>query len=243
VIGLVLAAGVGRRLAPLTDDLPKTLLPVRGNTSVLELTLSNFVEAGIRDVAVVTGFASHRLVALVPQLEEAHGVQIELIHNDRALDWNNAYSLWCARALFSNGVLLCNGDTVHPAVVEHQMLSERGPAIVLGIDRHKALGEEEMKIRLDAAGKLSTISKAVDPATADGEYIGITVIEPAAAEPLAAALETTWRRDPQLYYEDGYQELVERGMPPGLRFLAPMEWVEIDDHADLARAQAVACRY
>ena len=63
-----------------------------------------------------------------------------------------------------------------------------------------------MKIELDADGALARINKALDPSTAAGEYIGVTLIEPAAAEPLTSALEATWRRDPGLYYEDGYQE-------------------------------------
>ena len=50
-----------------------------------------------------------------------------------------------------------------------------------------------------------------DPATAHGEYIGVTLIEPAGAAALADALEATWRRDPSLYYEDGFQEYADRG--------------------------------
>jgi len=84
--------------------------------------------------------------------------------------------------------------------------------------------------------------KALDPAAAQGEYIGVALIEPAAAEPLAEALEATWRRDTTLYYEDGFQELADRGGRVGIAAIGSVEWVEVDDHHDLARAREVACR-
>jgi choline kinase len=99
-----------------------------------------------------------------------------------------------------------------------------------------------MKILLAEDGRLRRISKEVDPATAVGEYIGVALIEPSAAGLVADALETTWRRDPSLYYEDGFQELVDRGGEVGVAPIGAVDWVEVDDHADLARAQEIECR-
>ena len=110
------------------------------------------------------------------------------------------------------------------------------------MDDEKALGEEEMKLHLTADGYMDRINKSLDPATAQGEYIGVTLIEPAAAAALADALEATWRRDPGLYYEDGFQELADRGGRIGIAPIGQVDWVEVDDHADLARAREVACR-
>ena len=83
----------------------------------------------------------------------------------------------------------------------------------------------------------------MDPATANGEYIGVTLIEPDAAEPLTEALEATCERDPNLYYEDGYQELVDRGFRVDVAPIGQVDWVEIDNHDDLAKAREIACRY
>ncbi len=240
---MVLAAGAGRRLAPLTDELPKTLLPVRDATTILEITLGNLATVGLTDVVVVTGFAEHRLIELVPELEERTGVTLQLVHNDKALEWNNAYSLWCARSFFAEGVLLCNGDTVHPALVEQRLLAERGLDLVLALDTQKVLGAEEMKVTLDGGGSVARITKIMEASEADGEYIGMTLIEPGAASELADALQTTFERDPNLYYEDGYQELVRRGVPVNVAPIGTVEWVEVDDHRDLARAREVACHY
>lgn len=244
MIGLVLAAGAGRRLAPLTDDLPKALVPVRGETtSILDLTVAHFAAAGLHRVVIVTGHAADRVADRVPGWSAEHGLSIELVHNDRALDWNNAYSLWCAREHYGAGALLCNGDTLHPLAVQRQLLDVRTDRVCLAVDRHKTLGEEEMKVRLDGEGRLLRISKQLDPASSEGEYIGVTLIPPAAAVSLTAALETTWRRDPQLYYEDAYQELVDTGTEVTTADIGVVEWTEVDDHADLARAREIACRY
>jgi len=242
LIGLVLAAGAGRRLQPLTDDLPKTLLPVDGERTILDIALANLKAAGLDDVAVVTGFAAHRIDERKQALEQDHGVNLELVFNDKAEEWNNAYSLWLAREHFALGALLVNGDTVHPASVERTLLTAPPNGITLAIDDRKQLADEEMKA-IFTAGRLTKITKLMDPAAADGEYIGLTLIQPEAAEDLADALKTTWERDPGLYYEDGFQEYADRG---GLITGVPIgavEWVEVDNHADLARAREIACRY
>jgi choline kinase len=242
VIGMVLAAGAGRRLAPYTDTLPKTLVPVDGDRTILDIALANLKAAGIDDVAVVTGYAAAAVEQRRAALERDHGVALQLVFNDKAEVWNNAYSLWCARDLLPEGVLLINGDTVHPPSVEETLLAARGPDILLALDDVKRLGDEEMKVELDGDGRMTRINKALDPATAQGEYIGLTLIEPAAAAPLADALETTFRRDPQLYYEDGYQEFADRGGRIGVAPIGAVDWAEVDDHADLARAREIACR-
>ncbi len=198
------------------------------------------------------------------------------MHNDRAEEWNNAYSLWLAREYFGRGVMLVNGDTVHPVSVEKTLLAasaggqpaiparlarkeQTGPAgaagtqngtrrepllgrLIIAIDDIKALAEEEMKVVLDARGMLVRITKVMDPSHAHGEYMGVTLIEPAAAVALADCLETTWRRDPHLYYEDGFAEFSERGGAVLAAPIGAVEWVEVDDHADLRRARQIAAR-
>jgi choline kinase len=89
---------------------------------------------------------------------------------------------------------------------------------------------------------MTRINKALDPALSLGEYIGLTLIEPAAAAPLADALRATWERDPQLYYEDGYQEFADRGGKVGVASIGAVDWAEVDDHRDLERAREIACR-
>ena len=247
MIGMVLAAGASRRLRPDTDELPKALLPVDGETTILDISLRNLAAVGMTEVVIIVGHAAHAIADRAGDLEATHGVTLELVHNGRALEWNNAYSLWLAREYFSHGALLVNGDTVHPVSVEKTLLAARGPGaagrarVILAVDNVKPLADEEMKVVLDARGLLSRISKQMDPAKAYGEYIGATLIESSGAVPLADALETTWRRDPGLYYEDGYQELTDRGGEIAAVPIGVVDWVEVDDHADLRRAREIAC--
>jgi choline kinase len=243
VIGMVLAAGAGKRLGEDTRDLPKTLLPVDGDRTILDVALGNLKRAGLDRAVVVTGFAAGRIDERKDELEERHEIEVELCFNPKAEEWNNAYSLWIARGYFAQGVLLVNGDTVHPASVEESLLDARGAGeIVIAVDTVKQLGEEEMKVHLSDEGLLDRINKSLYAPTAQGEYIGLTLINPGAADRLAEALEATWRRDPQLYYEDGFQEFADRGGRVGTAPIGAVEWVEVDDHADLERAREVACR-
>ncbi|WP_031507829.1 sugar phosphate nucleotidyltransferase [Streptomyces megasporus] len=249
MIGLVLAAGAGRRLRPYTDTLPKALVPVdpdgEGTTTVLDLTLGNFREVGLTDVAVVVGYRKEAVYERKAALEKKYGVTLHLVENDKAEEWNNAYSLWCAREVIKEGVILANGDTVHPVSVERTLLDARGEGrrIILALDTVKKLADEEMKVVAEPGKGVRRITKLMDPADATGEYIGVTLIEGEAAVDLADALKATYERDPQLYYEDGYQEMVDRGLTVDVAPIGEVSWVEIDNHDDLNKAREIACRY
>jgi choline kinase len=243
MIGLVLAAGAGRRLRPYTDELPKALVPVDGDRTILDISLTNLAAAGLTDVTVVVGYRAEAVEARAADLEQRYGVRLSLVANDKAEEWNNAYSLWLARDHFAEGALLVNGDTVHPVSVEHTLLAGRGPSILLAVDDVKKLADEEMKTVFGDDGRLTRITKLMDPARAHGEYIGATLIEPEAAGKLADALQSTWERDPDRYYEDGFQEYANRGGEVRGARIGDVPWVEVDNHADLARAREIACRY
>ena len=164
------------------------------------------------------------------------------MRNDRAEEWNNAYSLWLARDAFGDGALLVNLRTPSIRSPSSSLLAARGPDVLLATDEEKRLGEEEMKVLVSTDGRLRRIGEDVDPQSAAGEYIGVALVEPTAAAPLAAALETTWRRDPSLYYEDGFQELIDNGGNVAVAAIGTVEWVEVDSHDDLARARRIGCR-
>lgn len=243
MIGIVLAAGAGRRLQEHTRHLPKALLTVADDLTILDLILGNMASAGVDDVVVVTGFASHEIESRVPALERRHGIALRTLFNDRALEWNNAYSLWLARDHFAAGALMCNGDTVHTAAVERGLLATPTVGIRLAVDDRKRLAEEEMKVLVDEAGRVRRIHKGLPAAEADGEYIGVAVIGAAAGVELAACLETAWQQDHDHYYEDGFQELVDRGGDIEVMPIGDAAWVEVDDDRDLRRARELACRF
>src|SRR5207245_7482128 len=143
LIGMVLAAGAGRRLRPDTDGLPKALLPVDrvgqpGEVTILDIALRNLAAVGLSDIVIVVGYAADAVRDRAAALEREHGVRLTLVDNDRAEQWNNAYSLWLAREHFADGALLVNGDTVHPVSVEKTLLCARhasaAPGLILAVD-------------------------------------------------------------------------------------------------------------
>jgi choline kinase len=119
------------------------------------------------------------------------------------------------------------------------LLAEDGAGLRLTIDHRKRLTDEAMKVMQGADRRITRITKQMVPSAAHGEYIGTARIGADAAEELTRALKDTWADDPSLYYEDGFQLFADRGgdirgVDPGL-----IEWVEVDDHADLLTARRI----
>ena len=245
MIGIVLAAGAGTRLLPLTEAMPKTLLAVDDDRTILDVALSNLAPAGVTEAVIVTGFAAVEIEIRIDTLAERHGLELSTLHNPR-WDLNNAYSLWLTRTHLMRGALVINGDTLHPASVVHRLLERAGgePSfdVALAIDDRKDLGEEEMKVLLSEDRRVTHISKGIDPAEAAGEYIGVALVSAQAATAVVGALEATWRRDTTLYYEDGFQALADAGGRLEPVPIGEVDWVEVDNHADLERARSIGCR-
>jgi choline kinase len=218
---------------------------IEDSITVLDLTLGNFAEIGLTEVGIIVGYRKEAVYDRKAALEEKYGLKITLIDNDKAEEWNNAYSLWCGRDALKDGVILANGDTVHPVSVEKTLLAARGDGkrIILALDTVKKLADEEMKVVVDPDKGVQKITKLMEPSEATGEYIGVTLIEGAAADELADALKTVWETDPQQFYEHGYQELVHRGFRIDVAPIGDVKWVEIDNHDDLAKGREIACQY
>jgi choline kinase len=243
VEGLVLAAGAGRRLRPHTDGLPKTLVALDDGTTVLERILANFSANGLRKATIVVGCFAEAITDRLDDLADGCGMDLDVVHNDHAEDRNNAYSLWCAREVLARGVLLSNGDTLHPPAVQEILLEEAADAahIRLAIDAAKPLGDEEMKVNVAANGTLTHISKGL-PHKSYGEYIGVALIPARAAAALSEALERMWREDVQNYYEAAFQHLAATSTPIETRPIGSVAWIEIDNLDDLRRANQLICR-
>lgn len=242
MIGLVLAAGVGMRLRPHTESLPKTLVEIGPDLTILDVILRNLATVGLTDAVVVVGHAADAVARRRAELVARHGVALELLFNDRP-QWNNCYSLWLAREALADGALLVNGDTLHPWRVEEELLGRRGAGLALAVDVDRPLTDEAMKVRIGPSGLVSAIGKGMAPAAADGEYIGAALIEAAEAAALTDALERTWRADPTSYYEGAYQLLIDESRGVHAAALPLLSWVEVDDAADLEMARDIACRY
>lgn len=99
---IILAAGMGTRLRPLTDETPKSLVEVNGEP-IAERQIRSLREIGVEDISIVTGYLHEKF----DYLKKKYGVR--LIYNDKYNIYNNAYSLYLARDYLDNSFIL-EGD-------------------------------------------------------------------------------------------------------------------------------------
>ncbi len=236
---ILLVAGLGARLQPLTDDRPKCLLTV-GDEPLLRRLLSQLATTGIDRVVLATGYRADLLVDTVRSWDLP--LAISTAHCDTFHTDNNAVSLGCALPeLTEPRFLLCDGDVLirDPDLFE-RLLTTPGDN-VLTITRFPELGHEEMKAHLDDHGAILALSKKLPPHRAHGESLGIQKIGPSAFDALRrrlSALSPDERR--RLYYEDVFSELIQEGIPFAACEIPPGGWTEIDTLEDLEAARTLA---
>lgn len=234
---VILAAGVGSRLAPLTNDRPKSLVEV-GGKSFLFRQLELLAAAGIRseDVIVVGGY---KIEFLRDALLHG-GFACPVVFNDHFADWNNFYSLLCAReALGGSDFLQLDGDTILDGQLLPKVLAAKGDALV-AVDCRDELDDETMKVEL-AGDRVRAIAKKLDPATCAGEYIGVTRLAATAAEKIFEDLARFPAENlTHEYYEHAYHRLTGSGVVPfGIVDVHDCTVLEIDTVEDLRRAEAL----
>lgn len=235
-VAVVLAAGVGRRLSPLTDDRPKALIEL-GGKPLLGRALDALAGAGWRDIVIVTGYRAQAIAEFVAGRDD--GISIRLCENRDYARANNVVSFLAAAGQLEQGFCLLNSDIVFDASILRDVADvEVGCWIV--VDRDEPLGQEEMKVLLDDDGRVRRISKSLVSADAAGEYIGIARFDATGAlSALDAARALVRDGMTDRYYEDAFDRVLEEVA------VRPLEtrgrpWSEIDDHNDLRRALAVA---
>ena len=237
---VILAAGVGSRLAPLTNDRPKVLVEVSGR-SFLTRQLELLASAGIpsRDVVVVGGYRIDRLREALA----AGGHACEVVVNDRYEPWNNFYSLLVARdALAGHDFLQLDGDVLLDGQLLPRVIAAPGEA-VLAVDCRDELDDETMKVVLEG-GRITAISKRLDPARCAGEYIGVTKLSAAAAHEVFEELAKFPGEElTHEYYEYAFHRLAGAGRVPfGIVDVHDCTVLEIDTVEDLQRAEALLAR-
>ena len=173
MIGVILAAGMAKRLRPLTDTKPKCLLKV-GERTLLERTIDAMRQAGIQEFLVVTGYRGEMIRSFLEGYAKTCKVSFTFLDNTDYEHNNNIYSLWmaCQKVRGSEFLLMDSDILCDPAAVV-RIAQEQTSA--LAVNRHE-LGEEEMKVVVDADSRITEISKTCRPEDAMGESVGIEKI-------------------------------------------------------------------
>ncbi|NIA68832.1 phosphocholine cytidylyltransferase family protein [Pelagibius litoralis] len=235
---VILAAGVGSRIRPLTDDCPKSLLSVAG-TPILERMIRNCQSCGISEFVLVLGYLEERIRRFVD--DTFPELQITFVVNDKYTRTNTGYSLMLTeRAIGGSDFIKFDADVVFdPSILRRLIDSDFQNALC--IDRDIQLDAEEVKVIIDDQLRILQASKTVDPKTALGESIGIEKISAETAKLLFAELTLMMADDAhqQDYYEAAYERLMAQGTAFHALEITDLNWTEIDTHDDFATANSL----
>lgn len=227
---LILAAGLGTRLAPITNDRPKSLVPVNGQPIILK-QIDNLHKNGITDITVVSGYKANILEEKIHDLYP----EIRIIESVDYATTNNMYSAYLAReAMQNDDFLMMNADVFYDASVLTALLKFEAPnAIVTDIGTYI---EESMKV-VEEIGRLVKISKSVTKADALGASIDVYKFSSDAGKKFfskcAEYIED--KKELKMWSEVALNDILKdvefRACPLAGR------WLEIDNHDDLSAAE------
>ena len=244
MIGVILAAGMASRLRPLTDTMPKCLLKV-GNRTLLERTVDAMRQAGITEFVVVTGYRGEMIRDFLnalnlnppPSTLNPQPSTFHFLHNADYEHNNNIYSLWMAgEVVRGRDFLLMDSDILcDPAAV---VRIAQQPEAALALNRHE-LGEEEIKVIVDADGRITEINKTCNPKDAIGESVGIERMTAEYSEALYRELDVMIKQEGliNVFYERAFERLIPQGHTFRVVDTTSYFSYELDTPEDFQRAQ------
>ncbi|MGV7234874.1 MAG: sugar phosphate nucleotidyltransferase [Nitrosomonadaceae bacterium] len=233
---IILSAGQGRRLLPLTESSPKCLLPISGKT-IIEWQIDALLAAGIKDISIVTGFQTGLVEALLQQRYPDHK-QIRTLFNPFFEVADNLASCWIARSVMDCNFLLLNGDTVFDISLLTQVLESESAPITLSIDYKKVYDADDMKVQLDEKGLVKHVNKTLTEDQIDAESIGLIYFRSNGPILFRDAVEEALRYPTEL--KSWYLTIIDALAGKHLVNVCAISghrWCEIDYSSDLTKAQ------
>jgi len=234
VTAVILAAGVARRLAPITDHTQKSLLPV-GDRPILARMIDALAAVGVGRIVIVVGHCADQVEALARAAPP--GVSARCLPNP-AYQKGSALSLYAVRDLIAHEpTLIMDADVVFPREFLHRLVGSAAPNALL-VDREFADTGEEVKI-YTLRQRVIALGKKVVPEVWDGvgEGIGFFKCGVEAGPELVALLEQVIDESRGMCeYEDALHLLVGR-QPVQAVDVSGLPWTEVDFVEDLRRAQ------
>ena len=233
---VILAAGAGSRLKPLTDHMPKCLLKV-GVKCILEMTIENLLATNNSEIIIVTGYLENKIREFIR--ERFPLLQITYIYNELYASTNNIYSLWLAKdEVLGHDMMMLDSDIVFDERIISK-LQNSGYKNCLALKRHE-VHDEEIKVKTDAHGCVIEIGKEVNVSLAEGESIGIEIFGIEALTELYVILDrkVVTEKEVNQFYEAAFQELSDNN----LFIVDTTEYfcMEIDTEEDLKIAEGLS---
>jgi choline kinase len=229
---VILAAGVGKRLWPITQHRPKCLIDIGGQT-LLARYLSNLASIGIQRADIVVGYKQEMIRAAVES--NSFGVRIEFLVNEQ-FHRGSISSLWVARTALDDDVVIMDADVLFHREILRRLVRSGYPNALLMDDSVKQTGEECMVVA--EGGRVVALTKKM-PARYDlaGEGVGFLKVRHADTPHVVASLRTFVDREAwQMEYEDALVGFF-RDVKVGYEVIGGLPWTEIDFPEDVEKAE------
>jgi len=235
---ILLSAGKGSRLLPLTADRPKCLIEFSGK-SLLEWQLDTLRAAGVDEIVIVTGFREELVEAVAAQRSGVRTLFNPFYHVA-----DNLGSVWMARKELQGELLILNGDTlVSPSLLARVLGARTGP-IAVTTDEKPSYDSDDMKVLTDG-DRLLRIGKSLEAGRYNGESIGLIAFRADGAERFVAKVEAMMRgpEGTRRWYLRAIDELAQDGADIRTVSIQGEEWQEVDFPEDLAKAEALTAHW
>ena len=235
---IILAAGVGSRIRPLTDNCPKSLLKINGKT-ILEMMLSHIQACGINEVVFVLGYLQNQIKDYVKT--QFPDLIVQFITNEKYEVTNTGYSLMLTKDFIQDSTFIkFDADVVFDINILTSLIASEYDNC-LCIDKNINLDAEEIKVIIKDDNRVVKASKTVNPVDAIGESIGIEKISGETACTLFNELELMMKDEQyhQEYYEAAYERLIEKDVPFHALDISGLKWTEIDTQEDFMLAENI----
>ena len=231
---VILSAGQGKRLLPLTQDRPKCTIPIHGR-SILEWQINELIKFGISPIHVVIGFGAATVEQVIANHSSSHA--IHTLYNPFYALADNLISCWTARNEMTNDFILLNGDTVFESAVLERLLQAPHAPITLVTDEKLHYDADDMKVIVKNT-QLVRIGKTLPLEMVNGEAIGMIRFQGNGPQLFCAAIERRVRQPESLkqWYLSLIDELAQQGHASTMS-IKGLTWAEIDNPADLQHAE------
>ena len=232
---IILAAGKGERLMPLTSDTPKSLLELENGTTLLESQLITINKTAVDKVVIVTGYLTEKVESKVQHYSKEYNIDIQIIYNPFFDISNNLLSLWQARHEMESDFIIINGDDIfNDSVLLGLLEHDKNELITMVIDRKETYDEDDMKLIVENE-RILEVSKKIPLNEANGESIGMIRVTGEAKGIMVDTMERMVRnkKNMQVFYLEMIQELINQGIVVGYHEISSKDWAEIDFHPDL----------
>lgn len=236
---IILSAGQGSRLLPVTENLPKCLIGFWGKT-LIEWQIDALVQNGITDITVVTGFHTEQVETVLARID---GVTIRTLFNPFFQVADNLGSCWIARFAMVGEFVILNGDTlIAPEIVARLIANSRSP-ITVTVDVKDGYDADDMKVNRDG-DRLVSIGKRLSAAESNAESIGMLAFRGAGGAIFRDKVEEMMRTPDGVkrWYLRAIDEIASSGSV-GTVSIEGMDWAEVDFPQDIEIATALTGRW